>query len=102
MSIKLHIIYGLVIFVLLVLSIIGYSYCGRYKSRCQNLSDILKVKSSENEQMLKQVVDLEKNLGITTDQLKAKATEAEMLNSALSDLRKRMGSSTDEKRRTLP
>jgi len=87
---SLHIIYGIIIFILLVLSIIGYSYCGSYKNKYQKLSDTLKERNNENVQLVERVRALEQDLESTKSQLQAKNNEADMLNTALSDLRKRV------------
>ena len=94
---RLHIVYGAVSFVLLVLMVIGFSYCGSYKNKKQQLSDTLKTRDAENETLVGQVKSLGEELETTKGQLKAKVTEADMLESALSSLRKRMKTVADQK-----
>ena len=96
---RLHIVYGTVSFVLLVLMVIGFSYCGSYKSKRQKLSDALKTKISENEDLASRVSSLEEDLETAKGQLKAKITQADMLGSALSDLRKQISNVSAEKAR---
>lgn len=94
---RLHVVYGAVSFALLVLMVIGFSYCGSYKGRSQRLSDTLKARSAENENLVSRVSSLEEELEATASQLKAKITEADMLQSALSDLRNQVKTVADEK-----
>jgi len=94
---RLHIVYGAVGFILLVLMIIGFSYCGSYKGKSQKLSDTLKARNAENESLVSRVNSLERDLETTTSQLKAKVTEADMLQSALSDLRAQVKTVAAEK-----
>lgn len=94
---RLHIIYGSVSFVLLVLMIIGFSYCGSYKNKTQNFSNALETKVAENENLMAQVESLESNLGQTQSELKAKASQADKLDSALTHLRKEIKTVADEK-----
>ena len=89
-NIRMHIIYGAISFILLVLMVVGFSYCGHYKSRSQELSDKLSARNADNEGLINQVSSLKQDLEKAESQLKAKITEAELLESALTDLRKRM------------
>jgi chemotaxis protein MotB len=77
--------------------IVGFSYCGSYKGRSQRLSDALKSKNAENENLIGQVRSLSEELETTKGQFKAKATEADMLQSALSDLRTQVKAVAAEK-----
>lgn len=92
MRTSLHIIYGIIMFVLLILCIIGYSYCGNYKSKYQKISDTLNDRNEENIKLIEQVKSLEEELEATKDELQARVNQADMLSSALSDLRSRIGS----------
>ncbi len=94
---RLHIIYGSVSFVLLVLMIIGFSYCGSYKGKARNTAQVLSHRVSENEGLMLKVEALENDLGKTKSALKARTTQAETLDSALSDLRKDIRTVADEK-----
>lgn len=91
MKLSLHIIYGVIMFVILVFCIIGYSYCGSYKTKYEKISDTLKDRNDENIQLLEQVKTLEKELEATKDELQARINQTDMLSSALSDLRNRIG-----------
>jgi len=77
--------------------IIGFGYCGSYKSRSQKLSDTLKARNAENENLINRVNSLDADLETTASQLKAKVTEANMLQSALSDLREQVKTVAAEK-----
>lgn len=94
---RLHIIYGSASFVLLVLMIIGFSYCGSYKNKTSNLSEALKARIVENEDLMGKVDSLGSNLDKTKSELRARTTQAEKLESALSDLRKGIRTVADEK-----
>jgi len=94
---RLHIVYGAVTFVLLVLMTIGLSYCSSYKSRTRKLFSDLRARNAENENLTSRVNSLEKELEATASQLKAKVTEADMLQSALSDIRKQVKTVAAEK-----
>jgi len=85
---RLHIIYGSACFVLLVLMIVGFSKCGSYKNKTQNLDEALSTRVAENENLMDQVESLGSNLEKTKSELKARTTQAERLDLALSDLRK--------------
>ena len=87
---RLHIIYGAVSFVLLVLMIIGFSYCGRYKDRTQNLTQMLGDKTDQNNQLTEELDRTKKNLV-------AKSTQVERQEEALSALRKEIRTVADEK-----
>ncbi len=89
-NIRMHIIYGAVSFILLVLMVVAFSYCGHYRSRNRELSDKLSVRNADNESLINQITSLKQDLEKAESQLKAKITEAEMLESALTALRKRM------------
>ena len=94
---RLQIIYGTVGFVLLVLMVIGFSYCSSYKGKSQRLSDTLGVRINENQNLVSRVSSLETELETTKGQLKAKVTEAGMLESALAALRKQINTVAAEK-----
>ncbi|MFC1713832.1 OmpA family protein [Candidatus Poribacteria bacterium] len=94
---RLHIIYGAASFVLLVLMIIGFSYCGSYKGKTRNLSEVLSTRVAENEDLMGQIESLGNNLDKTKGELKARVTQAEKLESALSNLRKDIRTVADEK-----
>ncbi|MBD3180779.1 OmpA family protein [Candidatus Poribacteria bacterium] len=94
---KSMIISGISIFILLVIAVIGLSYCSVYKNRNQELAANIVSANNENEDLVNQINSLQKQLETTSSKLKAKTTEAEMLESALSDLRKQMGKVTAEK-----
>jgi len=94
---RVHIVYGVLSFVLLVFVVIGFSYCSNYKATSQNLSDTLSTRTSEKEKLEIKASSLESELGETKNQLKAKITEADMLQSALSDLRKQVSTVAAEK-----
>lgn len=94
---RLHIVYGAVGFILFVVIIIGFRYCSSYKSKSQNLSDALNAKNAENENLIRRISSLEKELETTTGQLKSRATEVNTLQSNLSDLRKQLNTVTSEK-----
>lgn len=96
---RLQIIYGAITFVLLVLMVIGFSYCGNYKNRSQKLSDLLRNKIAENEDLVKRVGFLEKELETTSSQLQAKIAEASALDSANKTLRNQVKGVIDEKAR---
>ena len=87
---RLHIIYGAVGFVLLVLMVIGFSYCGRYKGRTQDLTQMLGDKTDQNKQLTEELDRTKKNLV-------AKSTQAERQEEALSTLRKEIRTVADEK-----
>ena len=90
MKLSLHIIYGIIIFIILVFCIIGYSYCGSYKSKYQKVSGTLNDRNNENIQLAERVKSLEQELETTKGELQARISQADMLNSALSDLRGRV------------
>lgn len=92
MKLSLHIIYGIIILVILIFCIIGYSYCGSYRTKYQKISDTLNDRNEENIQLVERVKALENELQVTKDELQARISQADMLNSALSELRGRMGS----------
>lgn len=94
MKLSLHIIYGIIIFVILILCVIGYSYCGSYKNKYQKISDTLNDRNDENIKLVEQVKSLEEELDTTKEELQARISQADTLNSALSDLRRRMGGGT--------
>ena len=94
---RLHLVYGIISFVLFVLMIVGFSYCGSYKSKSQNLSDTLRARNAENDKLVSRVSSLESDLEETSGQLKAKITEADMVQAALSDLRKQVINVAEEK-----
>jgi len=96
---RLHIVYGAISFVLLVLTVIGFSYCGSYKDKRQQLSDILQARNAENDSLIGQVKSLEEELRATKSQLTARITEADVLESAMSDLRKQIKTVANEKER---
>ena len=85
---RLHIVYGAACFVLLVLMVIGFSFCGSYKNKTQNLSSALNNKTAENENLLGRVESLEDELGKTKSDLTARSAQADNLESALTALRK--------------
>lgn len=94
---RLHIIYGSAGLVLLVLMIVGFSKCGSYRNKTQNLSAALSTRVAENENLMDQVKLLEKNLETARSELKARTTQAERLDTALSNLRKDIRTVADEK-----
>jgi chemotaxis protein MotB len=94
---RIHIIYGTISFVLLVLMIIGFSYCGSYKNKTRNLSAALSTRIAENEGLMSRIESLRSNLDMTNSDLKARSNQAEKLEAALSDLRKDIKAVTDEK-----
>jgi len=94
---RAHLIHGIISFVLLILMVIGFSYCGRYKRRGENLADTLKTRNDENENLISQVNFLKTELERTTGDLKARSQQADSLESALSDLRKQIKNVATEK-----
>ena len=94
---RLHMVYGAVSFVLLVLMVIGFSYCANYKDKSRKTSNTLKERSAENDGLINRVNSLEKELETTSSRLKAKITEADMLQSALSSLREAVSTVAIEK-----
>lgn len=90
MKLSLHIIYGIIIFIILVFCIIGYSYCGSYKSKYQKVSSTLNDRNNENIQLVERVKSLEQELDATKGELQARISQANMLDSSLSDLRRRV------------
>ena len=94
---RLHIIYGAAGLVLLVLMIVGFSKCGSYKNKTQNLSEALSTRVAENENLTDRIKSLEKNLETARSELKARTTQAERLDTALSNLRKDIKTVADEK-----
>jgi chemotaxis protein MotB len=96
---RLHVVYGVISFVLLVLMVIGLSYCGHYKGRKQELSDALKSSIEENAKLVGQVNSLNEKLTTTANQLKANVAEGKVLRDALSDLREQIKTVADEKAR---
>jgi len=94
---RTHLVYGIISFVLLVLMVIGFSYCGHYKRRSQNLTDTLKTRTDENDNLINQNNSLRTELDGTTSELKARSEQADNLESALSTLRKQIKTVADEK-----
>jgi len=94
---NLHIVYGTVGFVLLVLMVIGFSYCGSYKGKSQTLFDENEKLNSQVRSLSREQEETKNQLEETKGQLKAKSTEADMLQSALSDLRKQVSAVAAEK-----
>ena len=92
-----YIVYGIISFVLLVLVVIGFSYCSRYKNKSQNLNDTLKTRTDENESLINQVKSLKDELERTSSELKARSQQADSLESALADLRKQIKNVSEEK-----
>ena len=87
---RLHIIYGAVSFVLLVLMVIGFGYCGRYRGKTQNLVQLLNDKTAEYGRLADE-------LDKTQKELAARSTQVEKLKEALSVLRKEIRAVADEK-----
>ena len=87
---RLHIIYGAVSFILLVLMVIGFSYCGSYKGKTQNLVQILSDRTAEKGRLADE-------LSKTQEDLAARSKRVEMLEEALSTLRKERRTGADEK-----
>ena len=87
---RLHIVYGAASFVLLVLMVIGFSYCGSYKGKTQNLVQLLSDRTAENGRLADELDKTKKNLV-------ARSTQVEKLEEALSALRKEIRTVADEK-----
>lgn len=94
---RLHIIYGVVSFALLVLAVVGFSFYGSYKNKTQNLSEALSARIAENESLTTQIESLGSRLDKLEKDLTAKSTQSESLESALTDLRKEIKTVADEK-----
>ena len=90
---------GIALFVLLVLTVIGFSYCANYKEKSERLSEGLKTSNEENANLVKQIKSLKAQLDKVSSELKAKTTEAQMLETALADLRKQVGKVAAEKQK---
>lgn len=94
---RAHLVYGIISFVLLILVVIGFSYCGHYKRKSENLADNLKIRTEENETLISQANSLKTDLEKTSGELKARTQQAESLESALSSLRRQIRSVPSEK-----
>ncbi len=94
---RLHIVYGVAGLVLLVLMIVGFSKCGSYKNKTENLAEALSTRVADNENLTAQIRSLEKNLETVRSELKARTTQAERLDTALSNLRKDIKTVANEK-----